>query len=205
MKKLVFVLGTVLVVMVSACTKDDDNNGIQLQAHDQNRMMDSMHVMMDRMEAMTMTMDPDVDFAEMMMLHHMGAINMASVEIQSGASDTLKRFAQKLVADQQSEIMELEEILTTLTVDNMDMDFMQEQMDNMAKMDKVADVQLITGDIDNDFATLMIWHHQSAIDDASGYLHHGNNAQLKTLANSIIKAQTMEIQELSNWLKANRR
>ena len=51
----------------------------------------------------------------------------------------------------------------------------------------------------------MMVHHQSAIDDASGYLHHGNNAQLKTIANNIVNSQTMEIQELGNWLKANRR
>ena len=78
------------------------------------------------------------------------------------------------------EIQQFQTILATLTVDNTDMEYMMEQMEGMKKMDKAIDVQLITGDIDNDFATLMIWHHQSAIDDASGYLHHGNNAQLKT-------------------------
>ncbi len=51
MKKVVFILGSALLVMFTACTKDD-NNGIVLQAHDQNRMMDSMHAMMDRMMAM---------------------------------------------------------------------------------------------------------------------------------------------------------
>lgn len=80
-----------------------------------------------------------------------------------------------------------------------------EQMENMEKMSKTADVQIITGDIDNDFATLMIVHHQSAIDNASAYLHHGNNAQLKTMANNIIMAQNKDIVELSNWLLANRR
>lgn len=85
------------------------------------------------------------------------------------------------------------------------MDFMQEQMDNMSKGEKVADVQIITGDIDNDFASLMIVHHQGAIDDASAYLHHGSNTQLKALATSIVKAQVMEIEELSNWLKTIKR
>ncbi len=85
------------------------------------------------------------------------------------------------------------------------MEYMMEQMDGMKKMGKAIDVELITGNIDNDFATLMIWHHQSAIDDASGYLHHGNNEDLKTMANKIIKTQTMEIQELADWLKANKR
>jgi len=96
-------------------------------------------------------------------------------------------------------------LLSTLTVDNSDPDFSMEQMENMEKMSKTADVQIITGDIDNDFATLMIVHHQSAIDNASAYLHHGNNAQLKTMANNIIMAQNKDIVELSNWLLANRR
>lgn len=132
-------------------------------------------------------------------------MNMANVQLQEGKNDSLKRTAQKIIRDQQMEIQQFQTILATLKKDNTDMEYTMEQMEGMKKMDKAIDVQLITGDIDNDFATLMIWHHQSAIDDASGYLHHGNNAQLKTIANNIIKVQTMEIQELSDWLIANRR
>ncbi len=61
-------IATTTVVGLSACTKD--NNGIQLQAHDQNRMMDTMHAMMSRMEAMPKTNDPEIDFVKMMMMHH---------------------------------------------------------------------------------------------------------------------------------------
>lgn len=193
-----------MAILFTACKKDDDNR-IQLQDHDQNRMMDSMHAMIDRMDAMTMTNDPEIDFAEMMMMHHQGAINMSNAQLQDGSNDSLKRFAQKVIDEQEKEIMELESIRATLAVDNTDMEYMMEQMAGMEKMDKVIDAQLITGDIDSDYATLIIWHHQSAIDDASGYLHHGNNVQLKIIANNIIKVQTMEIQELPNWLIANRR
>lgn len=206
MKKTVFVVGSAIAIMLTACTKSDNNDYNQyLQPHDANRMMDTMHAMMNRMEAMTMTNDPEIDFAEMMMMHHQGAISMANVEIQSGKNDSLKRTAQKIITEQEMEIQQFQVILSSISVDNMDMEYMMEQMDGMKKMGKAADVQLITGDIDNDFATLMIGHHQAAIDNASGYLHHGNNAQLKTMANNIIKAQTMEIGELSDWLKANRR
>lgn len=59
--------------------------------------------------------------------------------------------------------------------------------------------------IDNDFATLMIGHHQSALNNASAYLHHGNNDQLTTMATKIIATQTIEIGELADWLKANKR
>ena len=204
MKKTIFGLASVLVVMFTACNKSNDNNQY-LQPHDDNRMMDSMHAMMSRMEAMPMTKDPEIDFSKMMIMHHQGAINMSTVELLEGNNDSLKRIAQKIITEQQKEIAQLQAIVATLDVDNVDMEYMMEQMEGMKKMDKAIDVELITGDLDNDFATMMIWHHQSAMDDASGYLHHGNNSQLKAIANNIIKTQTMEIQELADWLKANRR
>jgi uncharacterized protein (DUF305 family) len=203
MKKTAFsilALGTVLAF--GACSKDD-NDGIMLQAHDANRMMDSMHVMMDRMMAMPMTKDPDIDFAKMMVMHHQGAIGMAQAQRASGSSDTLKRFSQKVITDQQMEITELQSIVAGLTADTVDEDYHMEQMSGMEKTGKVADLQIITGDIDNDFARMMMVHHQGAIDDASGYLHHGSNAQLKDMAKKMITAQTSEIIELSNWLKSS--
>jgi uncharacterized protein (DUF305 family) len=51
----------------------------------------------------------------------------------------------------------------------------------------------------------MIVHHEAAIDNASSYLHHGNNDPLETLATSIVQLQTAEIQERADWLKANKR
>jgi uncharacterized protein (DUF305 family) len=203
MKKAVLGLGSAFIIMLAACSKDE--NGIELQRHDENRMMDSMHAMMDRMMAMPKTNDPEIDFAKMMIMHHQGAINMANVELQVGKNDSLKRTAQKIITEQQSEIVQLNNILTGLSVDNADPSFSAEQMDNMMKGSKVADIQVITGDIDNDFATLMVIHHQGAIDNASAYLHHGNNTQLKTMATNIVNAQVKEIQELSNWLIANKR
>lgn len=193
-----------MILFLTACSKDD-NNGILLQAHDQNRMMDTMHAMMDRMMAMPKTNDPEIDFVKMMIIHHQGAINMSNVELQAGANDSLKRTAQKIITEQQTEIQQFNTILAGLTVDNSDPTFAAEQMENMMKMGKVADIQIITGDLDNDFATLMIVHHQGAIDNASAYLHHGNNTQLKTMATKIVKSQSMEIQEMSNWLIANKR
>lgn len=164
-----------------------------------------MHAMMSRMEILPKTNDPEIDFARMMTLHHQGAINMSNVELRDGKNDSLKRTAQKIINEQQMEIQQFNTILAGISVDNSDPSFTMEQMDNMMKMGKVGDVQVITGDIDNDFATLMMGHHQAALDNASAYLHHGNNAQLKSMANNIIISQTIEIKELADWLKANKR
>ncbi|OLY94557.1 Uncharacterized conserved protein, DUF305 family [Cnuella takakiae] len=204
MKNTLFVLGCTLMLVFTACDKEDATE-LVLQSHDNNRMMDSMHAVMDRMEAMTPTNDPEVDFPTMMIMHHQAAINMGNVQIQDGESDTLKRFSQKIIAAQQMEIQELSTILAGQTVNNSVPAFTMEQMDHMMKMDQVADIQLITGNIDNDFATLMIQHHNSAIENSEAYLMYGNNAELKAIAQKMIMDQKMEIKELSDWLKANKR
>ncbi len=203
MKNTFYFLGAVLVVWLSAC--DKDNDGIQLQSHDDNRMMDSMHAVMARMDAMIMSNDPEIDFVRMMILHHQGAINMATVQRQEGSNDSLKRLSQKMITAQQMEIQELNTILASQTVNNNVPDFMMELMEHMDKMDEMADVQYITGDLDNDFATLMIFHHNSAIENSEAYLMYGNNTQLKAMAQKMIDDQKMEIKELSDWLKANKR
>lgn len=188
-------VAAIILAGFSACKKD--NSGIQLKPHDQDRMMDSMHAMMNRMDSMPKTNDPEIDFVKMMIMHHQGAINMANVELQAGTNDSLKQTAQKIITEQQKE--------TTLKPDRSDTAFTTEQMNNMTKMGKMADEQLITGDIDNDFATLMIIHHRSAIDNSSSYLHHGDDEQIKTMAHKIVNSQTMGIVGLSQWLAVNKR
>lgn len=192
--------GTLL--FIASCSKDDD---LELQSHDENRMMDSLHAMMSRMEAMPKTNDPEIDFPKMMIMHHQGAINMGNVQIQDGKDDSLKRFSQKMIEMQQMEIEELNTILSGETVNNSVPAFTKEQMDHMMKMDQIADVQLITGDLDNDFATLMIQHHNSAIENSEAYLMYGTNDELKTMAQKMTDDQKKEIKELSDWLKSNKR
>ncbi|HSD07753.1 DUF305 domain-containing protein [Flavobacterium sp.] len=196
---------TVLVGLYSCNNNDNEQNGLVLQSHDENQMMDSLHAMSSRMDAMVPTKDPEIDFLKMMAMHHKGAINMAKVELESGKNEALKEIANKMTTDQQQEIKKINDILQTLSIDNSDPVFTTEQKNNMLKMDKNADAQPLTGDTDNDFATLMILHHQSATDNASAYLHHGNNDEIKEMATMMITMQTQEIIELSDWLKNNRR
>jgi uncharacterized protein (DUF305 family) len=185
-----------------SCSKDDD---IGLQSHNENRMMDSLHAMMSRMEAMPKTNDPEIDFPKMMIMHHQGAINMGQVQIQEGKNDSLKHFSQKMIAAQQMEIQDMSKVLASVTVNNSVPAFTMEQKDHMMKMDQIADVQLITGDLDNDFATLMIQHHNAAIENAEAYLMYGNHDGLKVMAMKMIDDQKKEIKELSDWLKSNKR
>jgi uncharacterized protein (DUF305 family) len=50
-----------------------------------------------------------------------------------------------------------------------------------------------SGDVDTDFAAMMIPHHQGAIGMARAELRHGRNEQLRRIAQEIIVTQQQEI------------
>lgn len=67
--------------------------------------------------------------------------------------------------------------------------------ENAAAMDKMmADMAVKpTGDVDADFAAMMIPHHQGAIAMALSELRHGKNEQLRRIAQEIVVEQQQEI------------
>jgi uncharacterized protein (DUF305 family) len=81
------------------------------QHHGESSMMDIMHQMSSKMGSMQMKGNVDHDFADMMIVHHQAAIDMAQQQIDSGHDITLKKFAKKIIEDQAREIRELEQWL----------------------------------------------------------------------------------------------
>ena len=58
-----------------------------------------------------------------------------------------------------------------------------------------------TGNNDEDFVQLMLPHHQAAIDMAKAELMHGQDPQMRRLAQEIITDQQSEIELMQLWLK----
>jgi uncharacterized protein (DUF305 family) len=67
--------------------------------------------------------------------------------------------------------------------------------ENQAAMDKMMAGMVVTpsGNVDRDFAGMMIPHHQGAIDMAKAELRYGHNEQLRRIAQEIIVEQQQEI------------
>jgi hypothetical protein len=67
--------------------------------------------------------------------------------------------------------------------------------ENAAAMNKMMAGMNVrpTGDVDADFAAMMIPHHQGAIDMAVAELRHGKNEQLRRISQEIIVEQQQEI------------
>jgi uncharacterized protein (DUF305 family) len=78
--------------------------------------------------------------------------------------------------------------------------FMQVMETSMTKMDKGMAGAPMTGDVDHDFATMMMPHHEGAIDMAKAELSYGKDPVMRRLAEEIIVDQQSEIDAMNLWL-----
>ncbi len=74
-------------------------------------MKGMMGNMSDKMASMPMSGNADVDFAAMMRIHHLGAIDMAEAELKDGKNAEMRTMAKNIIAAQQKEIAQLEKFL----------------------------------------------------------------------------------------------
>ena len=66
-----------------------------------NASMEKMHVAMASVEP---SGNRDVDFVRLMLPHHQAAIDMAKTQLMHGKDPQMRRLAQEIITDQQSEI-----------------------------------------------------------------------------------------------------
>jgi uncharacterized protein (DUF305 family) len=73
-----------------------------------------MKTMMNNMHATGYTGNPDVDFLEMMIPHHQGAVEMARLLLMHGKDPLTRRLAEEIIASQTAEIAAMEQRLAIL-------------------------------------------------------------------------------------------
>jgi len=154
-----------------------------------------MDKMMQDMNSMQMTEDPDHDFAIMMKRHHQGAIDMSNIEISKGTNAEIKQVAQKTIDDSQKDINDLNNFLGS-NQPTKKSDFGKKEMDKMMKsMNKDMNMEP-GGDTDKEFAMMMSMHHQHGIDMARDYLKVGTAEETKKVANNTIKSNSDGLKKL---------
>ncbi|RYZ17716.1 MAG: DUF305 domain-containing protein [Chitinophagaceae bacterium] len=139
----------------------------------------------------------DQDFAAQMRIHHQGAVDMAQLELAQGKDEQLRSMAQQIVQGQQAEIAQFDRYLAgNPPAGAQPGSFYQAAHGSMQHPASAAG-----GSVDEQFARLMIPHHQSGIQMAEQYRQMGKDAALKQIAGAIITAQQKEIATLEAWLK----
>ena len=78
--------------------------------------------------------------------------------------------------------------------------FMQEMNGSMERMDRQMTTAPINGNVDHDFASMMVPHHQGAIDMAKAELIYGTDPVIRRLAQEILVDQQSEIDAMRLWL-----
>ena len=204
MKYSLFAAFLLALLTFTACKDSDSVNGLDFQSHDENEMMGLMETMMDEMNALLPTNDPDEDFAVMMQRHHAGATNMANKELEKGTDATLRQIATEMIAKQQVEIAELMQFADGHAVHLNKPAYTQAIVDIMENMMRDKDIKPLTGNTNHDFAVLMIPHHDSAIQMAEALLKYGEDAETRQIAQNIIDDQKVEIRKFQYWLIANK-
>jgi uncharacterized protein (DUF305 family) len=99
MKSITVIMCLAAVSLLAAASAQNGNYAGFVHA-----MHESMGRMNKDMDAASMTGNPDRDFASMMIPHHQGAIDMAKVELSYGKDPVMRRLAQGILVEQQSEI-----------------------------------------------------------------------------------------------------
>ncbi|MFC7670631.1 DUF305 domain-containing protein [Hymenobacter humi] len=128
--------------------------------------------------------------------------------MRDGKDATMKQLAEKIKADQQKEIGEMEPIAERLDsapnnykpLDPADpfTSKMKASMDGM-----MQSMPKMVADPDMNFNMMMTVHHQSAVDMAKAELAHGKDTKLKEMAQKMIDAQQKEIAEFKAWHDKN--
>ena len=80
------------------------HGGMTMAEPDWSELMTSMDKMSAAMASVARSGDSDVDFLKLMLPHHQAAIDMAKAQLLYGKDPQMRRLAQEIITDQQSEI-----------------------------------------------------------------------------------------------------
>lgn len=141
----------------------------------------------------------DENFIDMMVPHHVGAVEEAEVALENAEHEELRGLAENIIVGQEAEIEEMRGIKETeYGTREVPMQMSPEEMGMMGMMEdpeSLADEE----QFDRAFMDMMIPHHQSAIAMAQVALDESENPEIRELARGIAESQEREIEQMRSW------
>lgn len=150
--------------------------------------------------------DQDTTFAQMMIIHHEGAIEMSRLAVEQAETPEVVALAERIAEAQGPEIDEMTAWLSAWGEDvspddhgGMDMGGMD--MNGMSQEEIMTQLDALSGaEFDRAFLEAMIAHHEGAIGMSEQQLADGQNPDAVALAEKIIDDQQAEITEMQEIL-----
>ena len=156
--------------------------------------------------AATQAVPFDRAFIDAMVPHHEEAIAMAGDAKDAGLSEpVLVDVADAILETQQAEIDRMrewrEQWFGSSEIDPEGADGLGMSAEEMGMSDTGIDFSS-EPDVDGAFASMMIAHHEGAIEMASTEISAGENAEAIALAQRIVEAQRAEIDQMRDMLRS---
>ncbi len=207
MRLLLTLMLALLVAVLAACADDADDEDAAVDADDQTEVVDDTttddHADMsddhdmaaDDHADMTMELD-DETFLAAMIEHHEGAVDMAEIALDRAEQEELRQMAQEIIEAQEAEIDQMQAWLDEwFDGGHGDHGISHEEMGMDMDMDEFREAE----PFDLAFIDEMIIHHEGAIDMARAILETTERDELREMAEEIIEAQDVEIQQMREW------
>ncbi|HEV2820494.1 MAG TPA: DUF305 domain-containing protein [Solirubrobacteraceae bacterium] len=139
-------------------------------------------------------------FAEQMIPHHQGAVDMAEMALERAEHPELRELAEQIITTQKAEIAQLQAALDDelAGVEAQSMGMSMEQMGMGMDHGMLRSAQ----QFDQAFIDMMIPHHEGGVVMSDVELQRGENPEMRGLARQITAAQQREIAQMREWRTA---
>ncbi|HET7476894.1 MAG TPA: DUF305 domain-containing protein [Dermatophilaceae bacterium] len=190
--------GLTAILTLAACSANDNGSTGSMPGMNSGSMSSGM----SSTTAGASAQAGDVRFAQLMIPHHEQAIEMAELALRSSsASAAVKGLAGQIKDAQDPEITTMTGWLRQWgapTAAAMDHGSDDMGMMSAADMSSLGDAQ--GADFDRMWLTMMVRHHQGAVEMAQGVLSTTSNPDVQVLARSIVAGQNKEIATMRGML-----
>jgi uncharacterized protein (DUF305 family) len=156
--------------------------------------------------------EADTMFAQMMIVHHEGAVEMAQLAQEEAVTYEVQELAGQIEQAQGPEIEAMQSWLQQwgepaasddgmAHMDHGDSSGME--MDGLTQEEAMTELESLSGEVfDARFLELMIEHHRGAVGMAQTALDEGQHADVQELAEQVMTDQEAEIERMEELLDA---
>jgi uncharacterized protein (DUF305 family) len=189
-------------------TKDnksyDTQFGTENQNDDSRELRAELQETIEKINDVEVTGNQDADFARIMIEHHKGAVDLSDAYINKTQNEQMKKLVTESRDKKKADIKIMEDLLDKLDVDKNSNDAASRRVDSPMKNTVVSSMSSpdastsMRGDIDSEFAKLMIDHHKQAIELSRMEVESGSDIEMKAIAKKIIDDNEKQISQLKS-------